>query len=112
MTREADNLLARLHAGCILHPSRWSGDTHADLGGPVDEPATDRLITEAAEHIDRLEADLASERDLADQLAVALLVARSSQLALLDRFAGHPGLTSGFRLPQLVVINTYQKARR
>lgn len=52
---------SELRHGCVLHPKRWSGDTHGDIGGSVDEDATDTLMAAAADEIDRLKA----ERDAA-----------------------------------------------
>ena len=43
-----DDLIERLQAGCVYRPKRWSGDTHDDLGGPIDEAATESLLAEAA----------------------------------------------------------------
>lgn len=48
------DLIERLRNGCVNHPRRWSGDTHADLGGSVDEPATDAVMAEAADAIESL----------------------------------------------------------
>lgn len=49
-----DCLVRRLRDGCITHPKRWSGDTRDDLGGAIREEATDALMTEAADEIERL----------------------------------------------------------
>ena len=57
---------SELRHGCVLHPKRWSGDTHGDIGGSVDEDATDTLMAAAADEIDRLKAELdaaVAERD-------------------------------------------------
>lgn len=43
-----NELIERLRDGCVLRPKRWSGDTHDDLGGSIDEAATDALLREAA----------------------------------------------------------------
>ena len=48
------DLLARLRAGTVQRPKRWTGDTHGDLGGTCDEEATDALMVEAADEIERL----------------------------------------------------------
>lgn len=48
------DLIEKLKDGCIYHAKRWSGDTHDDLGGSIDEAATDALMREAAEEITRL----------------------------------------------------------
>lgn len=50
-----------LRNGCVYHAKRWSGDTHADLGGTIDEAATDALMAQAADEIDRLRRELAEE---------------------------------------------------
>lgn len=52
----SDDLIERLRGGCVCRARRWSGDTHDDLGGTVDEAATDALLAEAA-------AALTAERD-------------------------------------------------
>jgi hypothetical protein len=49
------NIQETLRDGCVLHPRRWSGDTHTDLGGSVDEDATDEVMRIAADYIDFLE---------------------------------------------------------
>ena len=48
MTPPIASLTDRLLEGCVLRPKRWSGDTHDDLGGSIDEEATDALMREAA----------------------------------------------------------------
>ncbi|WP_293705505.1 hypothetical protein [Stenotrophomonas sp. UBA7606] len=48
---------SELRHGCVQRPKRWSGDTHDDLGGSVDEAATDALMAAAADAIDRLTAE-------------------------------------------------------
>ena len=48
------DIVDRLRCGSVLHPRRWSGDTHFDLGGSVDEDATDAVMDEAADEIERL----------------------------------------------------------
>lgn len=52
-----DDLIERLQAGCVYRPKRWSGDTHDDLGGPIDEAATESLLAEAAEALEAARAD-------------------------------------------------------
>ncbi len=51
-----DDLIERLQAGCVYRPKRWSGDTHDDLGGPIDEAATESLLAEAAEALSQQRA--------------------------------------------------------
>ncbi len=51
----SDDLVKRLRNGIIEHDKRWSGDTHADLGGSVDYDATENLMAEAAARIAELE---------------------------------------------------------
>lgn len=53
------DLVKRLRNGIIEHDKRWSGDTHADLGGSVDYDATENLMAEAAARITELEAEVA-----------------------------------------------------
>lgn len=48
------DLIERLRNGCVNHPRRWSGDTHDDLGGSVDEPATNAVMAEAADALESL----------------------------------------------------------
>ena len=50
------DLVDRLRDGVVYHPKRWSGDTHDDLGGSVNEVKTDATMFEAADEIDRLQA--------------------------------------------------------
>jgi hypothetical protein len=52
------DLIKQLRDGCINHPKRWSGDTCNDLGGIVDEIASDELMSQAADEIQRLQTDL------------------------------------------------------
>ena len=55
----SDDLVTRLRYGIIEHRKRWSGDTHADLGGSVDYDATTDMLHTAADRIEELEAKLA-----------------------------------------------------
>lgn len=41
------DLLASLDLGCVYHDKRWSGDTHTDLGGTINESATDAVMRDA-----------------------------------------------------------------
>ena len=51
------DLIQRLREGYIVKPKRWSGDTHSDSAtGEVDAEATDALMVEAADEIERLQA--------------------------------------------------------
>ena len=54
----SDDLVKQLRYGIIEHRKRWSGDTHADLGGSVDYDATTDMLHKAADRIEELEADL------------------------------------------------------
>ena len=56
----SDDLVKRLRYGIVEHRKRWSGDTHADLGGSVDYDATTDMLHEAADRIEELEAKLAN----------------------------------------------------
>lgn len=58
-----DDLVELLNAGCIYHEKRWSGDTHADLGGTIDEEKTDRIMRAAADVIQELRKALGVIRD-------------------------------------------------
>jgi len=51
----SNDLVKRLREGSVQHVKRWSGDTHADLGGSCDENQTDKLMSEAADRIEALE---------------------------------------------------------
>ena len=42
-------LIEKLRNGCVCHERRWSGDTHSDLGGSVNEVETDKIMHEAAD---------------------------------------------------------------
>lgn len=53
----SEDLIERLREGCVLHPKRWSGDTHDDLGGSIDEAATDALMAEAAAALEAARED-------------------------------------------------------
>jgi len=49
-------LTERLSAGCVVRPKRHSGDTHVDYAtGYIDEEATNALLQEAADEIERLQ---------------------------------------------------------
>jgi hypothetical protein len=54
----SDDLVKRLRYGIVEHRKRWSGDTHADLGGSVDYDATTDMLNAAADRIEELEAKL------------------------------------------------------
>ncbi len=73
------DLVSRLRHGCVMHPRRWSGDTHDDLGGSIRESETDAVMAEAADYIDTLRAQLGSAelRDSQMQDAAKLLLARA-----------------------------------
>lgn len=45
-------LVERLREGCIINPKRWSGDPGEP--SPVNESATEELLMEAADEIERL----------------------------------------------------------
>jgi hypothetical protein len=63
-----DDLVKRLDEGCIQHARRWSGDTHTDLGGSVDEEATDAVMKEAARRIEALQAEVADKSGIIAEL--------------------------------------------
>jgi hypothetical protein len=52
------DLMTRLRDGVVYRTRRHSGDTHTDLGGSVDEDATDAIMAAAVEEIERLCAEL------------------------------------------------------
>lgn len=64
MSENDIRMSAELRGGCVHHLKRWSGDTHADLGGSVNEAGTEALMSAAADTIDRLTA----ERDVVQEL--------------------------------------------
>ena len=65
--KKADEILARgneesvdvrrlvrlLRDGCVYRKKRWSGDTHEDLGGSIDESKTDEMMSTAADELER-----------------------------------------------------------
>lgn len=53
-----DDIKQRLREGTAQRTRRWSGDTHSDLGGTCDEEATEKVMAEAAAHIEMLEQAL------------------------------------------------------
>ena len=61
------DLIERLRDGCVLRPKRWSGDTHDDLGGSIDEAATDALLREAAAALEAAREDADRWRWLRDK---------------------------------------------
>jgi len=61
------DLIQRLRKGYIVKPKRWSGDTHSDSAtGEVDAEATDALMVEAADEVERLQSE---NRQLMEQLS-------------------------------------------
>lgn len=69
----SDDLVARLREGCVLLPKRWSGDIGSDRPyGLLDEEATDRLMSEAADHIAKVEAERDAWKARADGLLAEL----------------------------------------
>ena len=62
-----DDLIERLRDGCVLRPKRWSGDTNDDLGGSIDEAATDSLLREAAAALEAAREDADRWRWLRDK---------------------------------------------
>ena len=69
-----DNVVEQLRDGCVLHPRRWSGDAHADLGGTVDEDTTDAVMDAAANEIEVLQAERDAAEDTCEKL-MALITA-------------------------------------
>ena len=61
--KEVEGLVEALRYGCVLHPKRWSGDTHDDLGGSIDEAATDALMAQAAAALGEGQAEVAALRE-------------------------------------------------
>jgi len=49
------NLIEQLKNGCVYHPKRWSGDTADDLGGIVNQSATDDLMNKAADLLEQMQ---------------------------------------------------------
>lgn len=62
MTDHKD-LIERLEAGVIEHRKRWSGDTHYDLGGSIDDEATESLMAEAAAALREKQAEIERLRE-------------------------------------------------
>lgn len=86
---DTNDLVKRLRFGTIQHPKRWSGDTHTDLGGPVDEKATDDLMNTAADEITRLQAELdaANKQARVEALRDIRLIVKSLHAELTDTMA-------------------------
>lgn len=55
----SDDLIKRLNDGIVEHDKRWSGDTHDDLGGSVDQDATEAVMREAAAALSEAHATIA-----------------------------------------------------
>ena len=70
--KEVEGLVEALRYGCVLHPKRWSGDTHDDLGGSIDEAATDALMAQAAAALAEAQAEVAALRERIAQPADAV----------------------------------------
>lgn len=68
------SIAERLRGGAIVRPNRWSGDTHADVGGPIDESATNALMAAGADEIDRLTKERDAMREALRQCHAALVV--------------------------------------
>lgn len=60
----SDDLVKRLRYGIVEHRKRWSGDTHADLGGSVDYDATTDMLSDAADRIEELEVKLKTAEEI------------------------------------------------
>lgn len=76
------DLIERLRNGCVNHPRRWSGDTHDDLGGSVDEPATDAVMAEAAAALEAAMRDTARLEALANGARVIQAWSNPDRLAI------------------------------
>ena len=62
-----EKLIEQLQSGVCMHKKRWSGDVHSDEAfGPLDEQATNALMSRAADEIKRLRATVAELRHQAD----------------------------------------------
>ena len=46
------SIVDELRKGCICHKRRWSGDTHDDLGGTINESETAAMMNKAADVIE------------------------------------------------------------
>lgn len=64
------SIAERLREGIIYHKKRWSGDTHTDMGSSVDEDATDAVMAQAADEIDRLTKERDEAREALTDIAV------------------------------------------
>ena len=87
MTTPSDDLIEQARAGAPLRPKRWSGDTHADLGGSIDEDATDELLNALADEIKRLRSALRQHETFAEIVLQYLReeLERSGLNQLIDR---------------------------
>lgn len=71
--KEVEGLVEALRYGCVLHPKRWSGDTHDDLGGSIDEAATDALMAQAAAALAEAQVEVESwKSQVYDEIAANL----------------------------------------
>jgi len=70
-----NELIEQLKNGCVYHQKRWSGDTADDLGGIVDESATDTIMKNAANVLEQMqyvnEQWLKKAKELANEYAHA-----------------------------------------
>lgn len=76
-----DNLQQELRDGVIYRQNRHSGDTHADLGGSINESKTDALMAKAADEIERLQNGI---KDLLDMLSEEYTAANPNESSVPD----------------------------
>ena len=89
-----NELIERLRDGCVLRPKRWSGDTNDDLGGSIDEAATDSLLREAAAALEAAREDAAAVNRV---------------LAVVEEFEGCTG--AGYRYMAANIRSAIDQAR-
>lgn len=82
---DIEKLAKRLDDGCVYREKRWSGDTHGDLGGSIDEDETDKLMREAAAELRKLEGERDAARNYAVEVRIREKAAEDARVSAVDR---------------------------
>ncbi len=107
----SDDLIEQARAGAVLRPKRWSGDTHADLGGSIDEDATDELLNALADEIERLRAEALDAAIIVGAQTLDLKAIGKGRKAILKTLVSRLcDLADGERLPPRRQYPHYYKA--